>query len=172
MTALIVFGGLPGAGKTTIASRLAAQIGAAYLRIDVIEVALHFDGVEVERQGYSVANALARSNLKLGLTVVADAVNPVAQARDAWRAIAAETGARLVEVEVVCSDPVEHRRRVETRTSDIAGFVPPTWAEVVERHYQPWEGDRLLIDTAVTSVDEAVARIRGLLPVSPLQGHR
>lgn len=160
MTALVVFGGLLGVGKTSIASRLAAAVGAVYLRIDVIEVALHFDGVDVERQGYSVANALARSNLKLGLTVVADAVNPVREAREVWRAIAAETGARLIEVEVVCSHAAEHRRRVESRVSDIAGFSPPTWDEVVERDYQPWAGDRLVIDTAVTGVDEAVARIR------------
>ena len=34
---LIVFGGLPGAGKTTIARELARQIGAAYVRIDSID---------------------------------------------------------------------------------------------------------------------------------------
>ena len=37
---LIVFSGLPGSGKTTIARELARQLGAVYLRIDVIEQAL------------------------------------------------------------------------------------------------------------------------------------
>ena len=42
---LVVFSGLPGTGKTTIASQLARQTGAAYLRIDVIEQALRDAGV-------------------------------------------------------------------------------------------------------------------------------
>ena len=163
MTALVVFGGLPGVGKTTIASRLAAEIGAVFLRIDVIEVALHHEGVAVEGEGYAVAYALARSNLALGLTVIADSVNPIPLTRQAWRAVAGEAGAALLEVEVVCSDSAEHRRRVESRHSDIAGFTPPTWDEVVGRDYQTWDRDRLVIDTAVTSPEDAVAFIRTAL---------
>jgi predicted kinase len=161
--ALVVFGGLPGVGKTTIASRLAAQIGAVFLRIDVIEMALHDEGVEVEGQGYAVAYALAESNLRLGLTVIADSVNPIPLTRDAWRAVAARAGARLVEVEVICSDAAEHRRRVETRVTDLPGFVSPTWAEVVERDYAPRADDRLVIDTAVMALEESVATLRGRL---------
>lgn len=156
---LVVFGGLPGVGKTTIASRLAAEMGAVYLRIDVIEMALHDGGLEVEGQGYAVAYGLAESNLRLGLTVVADSVNPIPVTRDAWRAVAARAGARLVEVEVVCADAVEHRRRVEERVTDLPGFVPPTWAEVVDRDYQPRDDDRLVIDTASMSAGDGVERV-------------
>lgn len=165
MTAtLVVFGGLPGVGKTTIAGRLAAETGAVFLRIDVIEMALHDEGVEVEGQGYAVAYALAESNLRLGLSVVADSVNPIALTRDAWRAVATRAGAKLVEVEVICSDAAEHRRRVEGRVSDLVGFVPPTWDEVVGRDYQARDDDRLVIDTAVVEPDGAVALIRSALP--------
>ncbi len=37
---LIVFSGLPGTGKTTIANDLAAMTSAVYLRIDTIEQAI------------------------------------------------------------------------------------------------------------------------------------
>ena len=37
---LIIFGGLPGTGKTTLARKLANDLGATYLRIDTIERAL------------------------------------------------------------------------------------------------------------------------------------
>ena len=59
---LIVFSGLPGTGKTTIAQELARQIRAVYLRIDVIEQTLRDAGVlagDVGASGYAVANALA-----------------------------------------------------------------------------------------------------------------
>ncbi len=37
---LIVFSGLPGTGKTTIAQAVVRRCGAVYLRIDTIEQAL------------------------------------------------------------------------------------------------------------------------------------
>lgn len=37
---LVVFGGLPGAGKTTISRALAQRVGATYLRIDLVEQAI------------------------------------------------------------------------------------------------------------------------------------
>jgi len=160
MAALVVFGGLPGVGKTTIASRLAAETGAVFLRIDVIEMALHDEGVAVEGQGYAVAYGLAESNLRLGLTVIADSVNPIPLTREAWRAVAARADARLVEVEVVCSDAAEHRRRGEARVTDLPGFVPPTWDEVVGRDYAARGDGRLGIDTAMTGAEEAIACIR------------
>lgn len=164
MTAvLVVLGGLPGVGKTTIASRLAAETGAVFLRIDVIEMALHDEGVAVEGQGYAVAYGLAESNLRLGLTVIADSVNPIPLTRDAWRAVAARAGARLVEVEVVCSDLAEHRRRVEARVTDLPGFIPPTWDEVVGRDYQARDDARLVIDTAAMTPDAALAMLRAKL---------
>jgi Fe-S cluster assembly ATPase SufC len=33
---LVIFGGLPGTGKSTLALRLSGQVGAVYLRIDTI----------------------------------------------------------------------------------------------------------------------------------------
>ncbi|MGI8533050.1 MAG: AAA family ATPase [Geodermatophilaceae bacterium] len=36
---LIVFGGLPGTGKTTLSAALARRLRASYLRVDAIEAA-------------------------------------------------------------------------------------------------------------------------------------
>jgi predicted kinase len=130
---LIVLSGLPGVGKTTIARELACALAAVYLRIDSIEQALRQAGLAVEAEGYAVAHAVAADNLRAGQTVVADCVNPWPLTRDEWRGVAEQIGVPLVEVEVVCSDHVEHRRRVESRAADIAGHRVPTWQEVVER---------------------------------------
>ena len=156
---LVVFGGLPGVGKTTIARELAKALGALHLRIDSIEQALRDAGWKVEGEGYRVAYAVAEDNLRLGHSVVADCVNPWPLTRNEWRAVANRTGVRAVSVEVVCSDVAEHKRRVESRPVDIAGHRFPTWSEVLERDYRPWDGDRLVIDTARLDVRESVRTI-------------
>lgn len=62
--ALVVLGGLPGVGKSTVARALLAQWQAVYLRIDTIEQALRDSGVEVGTAGYRVAYALARTQFE------------------------------------------------------------------------------------------------------------
>lgn len=151
--ALVVFAGLPGAGKTTLARGVARHLGAAYLRVDTVEQALRDAGTlpaGVGAEGYSVLYRVAADNLALGRPVVADLVNPLAVTRDAWRRVAERAGARLVDVEVVCSDPAEHRRRVEGRAGDVAGLVLPTWADVEARaaEYEAWDRTRVVVDTA------------------------
>ncbi|MBV9562392.1 MAG: ATP-binding protein [Bradyrhizobium sp.] len=154
--ALIVFGGLPGTGKTTISRELTRRIGAVHLRIDSIEQSLAALGVAVDVHGYAIANALAAENLRLGQVVIADCVNPVVASRNGWRETAARSLARLIEIEVVCSDRAAHRRRVETRRSDIEGLDLPTWEEIVARFYEPWDRERLVLDTANVSADRLV----------------
>ncbi len=65
----------------------------------------------------------------------------------------------FVEIEVICSDTTEHRSRVESRTADILGHQLPSWREVLDREYEPWERERVVIDTAILSASEAVERI-------------
>ncbi|WP_245477852.1 AAA family ATPase [Bradyrhizobium guangxiense] len=157
-SALIVFGGLPGTGKTTIARQLTIRLAATYLRIDAIEQALRDTGLPVGTEGYAVANALAAENLKLGRIVIADCVNPVLASRAAWQQCALQASAPLVEIEMVCSEPARHRQRVESRTPDIAGFRLPTWSDVVSRAYEPWDREHLVLDTADCSIDDLLAR--------------
>lgn len=151
---LVVLGGLPGTGKSTLASALGERLGAMHIRIDTIEQAMRDAGQTIAGpEGYLVARDVARENLRLGVAVIVDAVNPVAYTRELWQEVAAATGARLVEIELVCGDSAEHRRRVESRTVDIDGFRLPTWQDVLDRGYEPWRTAEV-VDTAGTSVEE------------------
>ncbi|NEE47115.1 adenylyl-sulfate kinase, partial [Streptomyces sp. SID8455] len=57
-------------------------------------------------------------------------------------------GVRVVEVEVICSDPAEHRHRLATRSCDIPGLPQPDWQEVLDREYKPWGREHVVVDTA------------------------
>lgn len=158
---LIVLSGLPGVGKSTLARALAERLGAQWLRIDSIEQAMA-DATGrpvVADEGYRIAHAVARDNLRLGLTVIADSVNPLEISRAGWRAVAEQAGCRVLEVEVVCSDGTEHRRRVETRISEVPGLRLPSWNDVLARPYDPWPQQPLRIDTAGLAVADGVARV-------------
>ena len=163
---LIVIGGLPGVGKTTIARALARAIGAVHIRIDSIELAIRESGVTVvslDDAGYRVGYAVAEDNLRLGQVVIADSVNPLPVTRDAWRAVADRAQVRLVEVEITCSNEQEHRRRVEERLGKPPAESGPTWAEVVARDYRAWDRDHVVIDTAGRTSEHLVNTLQAIL---------
>ena len=157
---LIVFSGLPGTGKTTLAKALATHLEATYLRIDSIEQALRDSGAlgqNIGSSGYQVANAIALDNLKAGRRVIAGCVNPVAESREAWAATATQAGCPLLNVQIICSDRYQHRQRVESRVSDVPGLVVPDWQSVMAHAYEPWPHAPLTLDTARLPVDAALA---------------
>jgi predicted kinase len=164
---LIILGGLPGSGKSTIAKLLAAELRAAYVRVDTIEQALVASGEAsppINVAGYAVAYGIAADCLRSGAIVVADSVNPLAVTREAWLDVARRADHAAIEIGVICSDPTEHRRRVESRAADIPGHVQPTWQEVLDREFEPWGARVVVIDTAQLSVAAAVRRIVDALP--------
>ena len=163
---LVIFGGLPGTGKTSIARELANELGAVYLRIDSIEQAIlasPASGGSLEDAGYRVAYAVAEDNLRLGRAVIADSVNPLRITRNAWLDVAQRANATAVEIEITCSDAEQHRDRVESRVADIPGARLLTWQEVASREYEAWDREHIVIDTAGHSVSESVQRLREAL---------
>jgi len=167
---LVVVGGLPATGKSTVASALARQAGFAFVRVDRIEQAI-IDTAGLRQPlgpvGYTVAYGVAAEQLRHGVSVVAECVNPLGVTRDAWRDVAAGHGARLVEVELVCTDQAAHREQAQTREVDIPGLRLPDWEQITSREYEPWNRGHLVIDTATRTPAEAVAAILAAIPERP-----
>jgi predicted kinase len=157
---LYVFSGLPGVGKTTLSQQLARRIEAVYLRIDTVEQALRdLCGIVVHGEGYELAYRVAADNLRLGVSVVSDSCNPIELTRSQWEKIAADTEVQCVNIEVSCSDALEHRQRIETRTSSVPDLIPPTWEAVMQREYEVWMTERIVIDTAGKPENECFAEM-------------
>lgn len=145
--------GLPGAGKSAVAAALGRELCAPVLAVDAAEAAMWRSGIDATQRdavglaAYAVVHTAAAAALDAGHTVVVDAVNAVAPARDAWRGLAREHGVALRWIEVVCSDPMLHRARLEGRGSRYAELAEPTWSQVQARVVEPWDDDRLVLDS-------------------------
>jgi predicted kinase len=159
---LIVLSGLPGSGKSMVAEGLSRKLSVPVFSIDPIEAAMWRGGLTRNQTGiaaYEVAVALADEHLRLGHSVIVDAVNPVEAPRAAWRELAAKHRADLKIIECVCADETVHRRRIEARVRNIAGMPEITWARVQERRaeFEAWTDARLTLDTSVETPEELLA---------------
>jgi predicted kinase len=150
---LYIFSGLPGSGKSTLAKGLVTKTNAAFFRIDTIEQGIiDLCSFRVQGEGYRLTYRIAEDNLLNGNSVVADSCNPWKMTRDEWENVALKCNSHFVNIEVVCSDKVEWKQRVDTRISEINGLVLPTWEQIQKREYHVWDKDHVVIDTAHKTV--------------------
>ena len=149
---IIVFAGLPGSGKSTLAEGLAKSLKLPIFSVDPIESAILKSGeprsFETGLAAYLVAEKLAGEQLKLGMSVIIDAVNGVKEARDTWRDLANKHDSELKIIECVLSEEI-HKKRIEARIRNLDGIPEVTWDEVQKRknEYLEWSEDRLVVDT-------------------------
>ena len=151
---LFIFSGLPGVGKSTLAKRLVAHCHGVFLRIDTIEQGIRdLCAFKVEGEGYRLSYRIARDNLLLGNSVIADCTNSIQLTRHEWEQVATDASARYINIEVLCSDTQEHQHRVETRENEVKNLQLPDWEEVQNREFDAWEEKRIVIDTAQKNID-------------------
>jgi predicted kinase len=160
---LIVFAGLPGSGKSTLAEGLSRVLSIPVFSVDPIEAAMWRGGLAKDKTGiaaYDVAITLADEQLRLGHSVIADAVNPVEAPRAAWRNLAAKHRADLKIIECLCANESVHRRRIEARVRSIDGMPEISWARVQARRaeYEAWTDERLILDTSVATPAALLAK--------------
>jgi len=166
MARLIALAGLPGVGKSSIARDLARRTGAMWLRIDSMDQAIWASGTapnDLLDWTYRATQAVAAYNLVLGFDVIADCVNDCEDAREGWEAAARKACSGVAWLEIVCSDAAEHRRRIETRSTDIAGLSLPGWDAVAGRACAAWIRDHFTVDTAHRSLEVCVEKAFRLL---------
>jgi predicted kinase len=158
----IVFAGLPGTGKSSIAEAVGRELGIPVFAKDWLEATLRRSGLgpstDVGYAGYELLTTLAQRQLQLGQSVILDSVASIESIRTRWHELAATYQARWRIIECVCSDETAHRARLAVRERGIPGWHELTWAEVehVKAYYAEWQADRLIID-AVNPLDDNIA---------------
>ncbi len=138
---LIAMAGLPGTGKSTIAGLVGSRLLAAVVSVDPIESAILRAGIDHDQPtglaAYLVAETIADSVLGTGQSIIVDAVNAVAPARQQWVDLAARHGAELRFIEVTCSDQELHRSRLAARQRKLPHLGEPDW-HAVEQSLEEW----------------------------------
>ena len=159
---LVVVGGLPGTGKSTIADAVADPLDALVLRSDEVRSRVPA-GRGVDRYAptnvravYDELLAEAQRLLGLGHHVVLDATWSDARARDDVRAAAAATSSSLVELVCEAPDDVAAQRiTVRGRVGAHGSEATPAVAEAMADRFAPWP-EAVPLDTT-RPVDVSVA---------------
>ncbi len=161
----IVFTGLPGSGKTSIAEAVARELNIPvfakdWLEATLIRCELHppDNGLGLGSAGYQLLTTLAERQFRLGQSVILDSVASTLSIRAEWRALAQTYQAKWCVIECICSDEVTQRNRLEVRQRGIPGWHELNWSEVerVKAYYAPWQEERLILD-AVNSLAGNIA---------------
>lgn len=153
---IIIFSGLPGTGKSTIAEAVGIELGIPVFAKDWIEATLlRCELAPANPQkplgsaGYELLTTLAERQLLLNQSVILDSVASTLSIRAVWRALAKTYNAHWRVIECICSDETAHRTRLATRQRQIPGWHELEWSEVehVRSYFEPWDEPRLVLDT-------------------------
>jgi len=150
---LVVFAGLPGTGKSTLARVAGDLLRCPVYSKDEVHATLLRSGLSYERAGWMahhLITMLAQNQLRTRQSAVLDSVTAHQQMRDDWFSLAAREQAVFCGVECVCSDADLHRERLTGRGATIPGWRAIHWEDVAEvaGRYEAWTGEHLVLDAA------------------------
>ena len=156
---LIVFAGLPGTGKSSLARGVARQLPAFYLDKDTVkDCVMRLSEQMALDQGVRLAGALsydllidlARDNLAIGQSVVLDSPAAYQLFREKVKHLARAYKVPLRLIECICTDERLLRQRIESRGEDLPAYRTRDWEEFQRNRarFERLTDRRLIVDTA------------------------
>jgi aminoglycoside phosphotransferase family enzyme/predicted kinase len=183
---VLVVGGLSGTGKTTLARKLAHELGAELLRSDVIRQSL-FDtrnapqetGIDVGRYRpelrehvYSELFRIASDLHRERVSVILDATFSTTDALHRARSVASNQNAVFLAIECCCRPEVAHDRiRQRQKSGQDASEARPEIHDQQRLNWQPWPAEipHCRIDTEqplTAQFDQVIQALRQSFPAT------
>ncbi len=181
--ALVLVGGLPGTGKSTVAAGLSDALGWTLLRSDEVRKDLAGLGHSTSARGpidgglyephrvdraYQELLARARTLLELGEPVILDATWTSARQRRAAAEVAAATSSELVQLKCHASPPVARARLAARRDHPGPSDATQQVRDMMADRADPWP-EAAIVRTDV-AVDDVLASARAAV-ASQLERH-
>jgi len=161
-TTLVIFSGLPGTGKSTLANRLARELRLPLLRIDDVagKVPANADFRFWDEKILILLN-IAATQVASGVSVIADSVFMGADRLHAQET-AQKHGALFRPVYCFVSDETLWEERVNARARLLRNTAVATWEQIQHQRqwFSAWQpGTGLFVD-AVNSIERNYLRVR------------
>lgn len=163
-TTLVIFSGLPGTGKTTLATSAARELRIPLLRIDDVVASIpehmHIHADPFWEEMIGILLNLVEAQLKLGLSVIVDSVFMGAD-RSQAREIAKKHNAAFRPIHTFVSDEKLWEQRVRQRILDFPDDEPATWEriQIQRRDFTPWKPNSALFVDGVRSMEENLHKV-------------
>lgn len=155
MNTLVIFSGLPGVGKSTLAHRLAQELRWPLLSIDDVTGPIPENaGISFWDSRVAVLLRLTEVQLELGLSVIVDSVFMNLD-RNHAQELARKYNVHFRPIYVYLSDDEIWKQRVRERYAEMQNPEVATWERIQHQRerFRPWQPGAALFIDSLRSVD-------------------
>ncbi len=147
---MIVIGGIPGTGKSTLANALSNDMNVPVFSKDELEAAVVRKDLcsnkDMHGVGYEIMATLAKRQFGNDNSAIFDFIASRNRVEELWP--------QLLEIEYkyiecVCSNQDIHKERIDSRKRNITGWYDLAWEDIlnIQSNYQPLMPERLILDS-------------------------